>query len=222
MQPWERSFSNGKRHLAHHRPRPAIDYFRKALRSCPVENRQDLAKILFYLGISLRKVGLPSSALKSWVTTRNVSKRGYVGRMADRFINDYGMLRQMTAEMDDWNAFYAVQLKKYLQSKRSRKIGSQAEKDMIWDLIYEYWLGMRHSGVLGGKSNAEKLALFSDVEIIFPYFDTHPFAKEVIQVDFFSKERPNVDDPCPCRSGLAYGKCCGRIPADEELLYGLF
>jgi hypothetical protein len=187
-----------------------------------VENRRDLAKILFYLGISLRKVGLPSSALKSWVTARNVGKRAYVGRMADRFINDYGMLRQMTSEMDDWNAFYAVQLKKYLQSKRSRKIGSQGEKDMIWDLIYEYWQGMRHSGVLRGKSNSDKLGLFSAVEIIFPYFEAPEPANEVIQVDFFSKERPNVDDPCPCRSGIPYGKCCGRIPADEELLYGLF
>lgn len=223
MQAWSRSFSRAKRFLAHHQPRIALEEFRKALSACPVENKQELSKILFYLGVSLRKVGLPSSALKCWVTARNVGKRSVSSRMAGRFINDYGMLRQMSDDLDDWNAFYAVQLKKYLQSKRSRKIGSQGEKDMIWDLIYEYWQGIQHSGVLLGKSNAEKISLFSDIEIIFPYFEP-PEEKsgEIIQVDFVKKTRPKPEDPCPCRSGLPYVKCCGRIPADEELLYGLF
>ena len=223
MQLWERPFANGKRCLAHHRPQAAVEFFRAALRSCPVSNRRELASILFYLGVSLHKVGLPSSALKSWVTARNVGKRRTAGRMAGRFINDYGMLRQMNSELDDWNAFYAVQLKKYLQSKQSRKIGSQGEKDMIWDLIYEYWMGICRAGVLRGKSTAQKFSLFSDIEIIFPFFEAPTERGErVIQVDFNSRERPNNDDPCPCRSGLPFGKCCGRIPADEELLYGLF
>ena len=222
MQPWKSAYSRGKRHLAHHRPRIALEEFRAALRICPVAERRDLARILFFLGIALRKVGLPSSALKSWVTARNVGKRSSYARMAARFINDYGMLRQMSSDLDDWNAFYAVQLKKYLESKRSRKLGSQGEKDMIWDLIYEYWLGIRKSGVLEGKSNSEKLNLFADIEIIFPFFTPPEERSEVIQVDFQKKTRPKADDPCPCHSGLSFGKCCGRTPAEEELLYGHF
>lgn len=222
MQSWSRSFSRAKRFLAHHQPRAALEEFRIALSACPVENKQVLSKILFYLGVTLRKVGLPSSALKCWVTARNMGKRSVSSRMAGRFINDYGMLRQMSADLDDWNAFYAVQLKKYLQSKRSRKIGSQGEKDMIWDLIYEYWQGIQHAGVLVGKTNSEKLSLFSDIEIVFPYFEPPEGGGEVIKVDFYTKSKPKPEDPCPCRSGLPYVKCCGRIPADEELLYGLF
>ena len=218
-----RSFVQGKRYLAHHRPRVALDHFRQAVRNCPVEKRQELVKNLFYLGVALRKVGLPSSALKTWLTARSIDKRSYAGKMAARFVNDYGMLRQMSVELDDWNAFYAVQLKKYLESKRSRKIGSQGEKDMIWDLIFDYWQGILHSGVLRGKSHSEKLELFRAIEIIFPYF-TPPREKkaEIINVDFYAQSRPKADDPCPCRSGLPYGQCCGRIPGDEELLYGLF
>ena len=245
MQAWSRSFSRAKRFLAHHQPRIALEEFRKALSDCPVENKRELAKILFYLGVSLRKVGLPSAALKCWVTARNVGKRSVSSRMAGRlrswsvarkldkhhpstkflrrFSNCYGMVKQESEELDDWNAFYAVQLKKYLQSKRSRKIGSQGEKDMIWDLIFEYWQGIQHSGVLAGKSNADKLSLFSDIEIIFPYFGApEEKSEEIIQVDFVKKTRPKLEDPCPCRSGLPYVKCCGRIPGDEELLYGLF
>ncbi|WP_319562365.1 SEC-C metal-binding domain-containing protein [Marispirochaeta sp.] len=216
------SFEMGKWHLSHHRPRIALEYFRKALRSCPVDDRRELIKTLFYTGIVLKKVGLPSSALKTWLTARSLDKRSYAGKMVERYINDYGMLRQMTSELDDWNAFYSVQLKKYLESKRSRKIGSQGEKDMIWDLIFEYWQGIVRSDVLRGKSNSEKLALFTDVEIIFPYFSPPEEKHEIIHVDFFSRSRISADDPCPCRSGLTYRQCCGRIKCDEELLYGLF
>ena len=222
MHASSRSFRTGRRFLARHRPQIALEYFRKALHSCPVDERQELVRTLFYIGIVLKQVGLPSSALKTWLTARGLHKRSYAGRMADRYMNDYGMLRQMSSELDDWNAFYSVQLKKYLESKRSRKIGSQGEKDMIWDLIFEYWQGILRSGVLRGKSNSEKLALFSDVEIIFPYFSLPAEKHEIIQVDFFSRSRVSPDDPCPCHSGLPYGQCCGRIKCDEELLYGLF
>ncbi|WP_319414683.1 hypothetical protein [Marispirochaeta aestuarii] len=75
-------------------------------------------------------------------------------------MNDYGMLRQMSSELDDWNAFYSVQLKKYLESKRSRKIGSQGEKDMIWDLIFEYCRVFSAPGYSGGKATAKSWLFF--------------------------------------------------------------
>ena len=215
-------FIKGKRLLAHHQPRVALEYLKEAVKKCPVEDRQELVYRLFYLGIALKKVGLPSSALKTWITARGVYRRSYAGRMAERFLNDYGMLRQENCELDDWNAFYAIQLKKYLESKRSRKIGSQGEKDMIWDLIFEYWQGIQHSEVLNGKSCSEKIELFESVEIIFPFFSIPSGKSGVIHVDFHGGNKIKGSDPCPCRSGLDYAQCCGRTPADEELLFGLF
>ncbi len=225
MHTSKRMFISGKRLLAHHRPGVALEYLRQSVKRCPVSQRNDLVMRLFYLGIALKKVGMPSSALKTWKTARTVAPRSYAGRMADRFINDYGMLRQPNQELDDWNAFYAIQLKKYLSSKRSRKIGSQGEKDMIWDLIYEYWQGIIHSGVLRSKGLCEKLELFASIDIIFPYFSVPDDPDEnggIITVDFHKHNRVNGSDPCPCRSGLSYSQCCGRTIAEEELLFGLF
>ncbi len=225
MHTSKRLFISGKRLLAHHRPRVALEYLRQSVKRCPVSQRHELVMRLLYLGIALKKVGMPSSALKTWKTARTVAPRSYAGRMADRFINDYGMLRQANRSLDDWNAFYAIQLRKYLSSKRSRKLGSQGEKDMIWDLIYEYWQGIVHSGVLCNKDLCEKLELFESIRIIFPYFSLpleDEEEQEVIAVDFHRQYRVNGSDPCPCRSGLAYSQCCGRTPAEEELLFGLF
>ncbi|WP_319414682.1 hypothetical protein [Marispirochaeta aestuarii] len=77
MHASSRSFRTGRRFLARHRPQIALEYFRKALHSCPVDERQELVRTLFYIGIVLKQVGLPSSALKTWLTARGLHKRSY-------------------------------------------------------------------------------------------------------------------------------------------------
>lgn len=220
---WNRAFKTGVLYLTKHQPQYAIKHFKQALRFCPVYNKRDLNTILYYLGISLKKLGLPGSAVKSWGTGKKVYRHGLASLMYHRFINGYGMVKQATSELDDWNAYYSIQLQRYLNSKRSRKFGSEGEKDMIWDLIYDHWVRLLQSERLEGLGPCKKIELFRQETIVFPYFNVPDFQKKAeILVDFHKKSKIDPNAPCPCHSGLSYIQCCGRTKSEEELYYGVF
>ncbi len=190
---------------------------------CPVGRSQELGKILFFLGITLKKLGMSSCALKSWSAARRLDKHNFSDKFLERFTNMYGMVRQDTPELDDWNAFYSVQLAKYLSMKRSKKLGTDAEKDMIWELISEGWSDLCASVDLDSMTGLEKLSLFRRHRIVFPTFSVATQMDEAaIPVDFVRKRRINFDDQCFCGSGLPYKLCCGRIPGKDELVGGIF
>jgi hypothetical protein len=133
------------------------------------------------------------------------------------------MVKQDSCELDDWNAYFSIQLARYLSTKRSKKLGTDAERDMIWELIREGFKELRSSTDFGSMNSEEKLAAFKKQRIVFPSFSVpDSYDCESIPVDFGKKRRVNIDDRCLCGSGVPYKFCCGRIPGRDELADGLF
>jgi hypothetical protein len=134
------------------------------------------------------------------------------------------MERQGTTADDDWQAFSAIQTARYLLGKNKRTFSTRAEQDMIGDLIHDNWDTVLRSRALEGKFGCDKLDAFRAVQIVFPsVVRAEPFVNDpVIAVNFQTKRKVKMRDRCVCGSGLAFVLCCGRTPAKEELLSGLF
>jgi len=217
-------FSRGIGSLARHNPTDAIHFLQKALERCPASSSRDLYRICLFLGVALNRMGFSQSAIKSWISCQRLNKRGHTRKMLARLTNRYGMERQASAEKDDWHAFSSIQIARYLMSKNKRTFSTMAEKDMITDLIRDSWGSLRASGGLDGKSTCEKMDHFRRVMIVFPTsLPTEPSLNgAVIGVNFQTKKKLELEERCSCGSGLPFMLCCGRTPANEELLSGIF
>jgi tetratricopeptide (TPR) repeat protein len=209
--------------LARHNPQEAVRYFENALRECPASRGADLYRICFYMGVALQRLGHPETAIKSWVSCQRLKKRGHIRKLLSRLTNPYGMEKQKRSELDDWKAFASVQLTRYLLSKNKRTFSTRAEQDMVVDLIRDYWDSLAKSGVLAGKSCAEKHAIFTRTQIVFPtILIPQRVGEPVIPVNFHTQKRVNFTDRCYCGSGQPFHLCCGRTPGNEEVLSGIF
>jgi hypothetical protein len=144
--------------------------------------------------------------------------------MLARLTNGYGMEKQDCEELDDWTAFASLHLSRYLMVKNRHGFATRAERDMVTDLIRDYWRTLGGSGALGGKKCCEKLDLFRKVRIVFPIVLVEPSALKapVICVDFRAQRKVNLTDRCTCGSGLPFMHCCGRTLGREEIQGGLF
>ena len=211
----------GIRFLSRHSTQEALASFSHALAICPVSDRQSLCRILFYLGVTLNRLGFCDSAIKSWLASQKISKNGYAQKMLRRFANAYGMERQNCPGLDDWRAFFSLHLSRYLGSTQRKSFSSLAERDMIRDLIADSWMDLKRTGILSGKSEEEKRQIFQVVEIVFPS-TAGSTGGSVIFVDFFRKKAISPSDRCLCGSGLSFLSCCGRIKGEEELVTGQF
>jgi hypothetical protein len=137
--------------------------------------------------------------------------------------NDYGMAERFDSSDNDWQAFYCIHLRRYLESKNSRRVGTKAESDMIRELIYEHWQQLRGSRLVAALDPNRRLLLYRKVVIIFPFFDVpNQIADPTVHVDFTKKDRLLPPDRCVCGSGLPYKVCCGRTLGEDELAIGEF
>ncbi|MCK4540809.1 MAG: hypothetical protein KAU17_01095 [Spirochaetales bacterium] len=170
MSTWRIEYQRGKTELARHKPKEALRHFEEALCHCPVSDNDFLYRILFFLGFTLKKLGLPMGALKSWNAATKVRKSGYSEKMLRRYGNIYGMPKQDCLEQDDWEAFRAIHVNRYLRTKRYGRFGTIAEKDMIQDLIQDTYLGLLASEHVQGKTAQEKLIIFHTTMLVFPAF----------------------------------------------------
>lgn len=185
--------------------------------------RSPLATAFYELGVALRKAGMHNRAIGCFVESARLHKRGFARRKLLRSTNAYGMARQASQEVDDQQAFYGVQLGRYVRSKQSHRLGTRAEIDMIAELIDDYWDHLRSSGALAGRPPGEKLRIFRDTVIVFPFLTVPEALKtEDLAVDFVSGRRLEAGDRCVCGSGLPYMLCHGRIPGTDEVLTGRF
>lgn len=138
-------------------------------------------------------------------------------------MNSYGMFRQENELLDDWQAFYSIQLQKYLRAKPSGRLENDAEKDMIYDLISDVWENLKQSGNLDNMTCEEKKELFWEENIVFPVYMKPPNHHDsYIRVDFTRKTVVCGSDRCFCGSGLSYDMCCGRTPGMDEINFGIF
>jgi hypothetical protein len=232
VQSWLVDYRRGLRWLRKHRPLRALVYLERALFTIPTDRLRlsrepsyghDLARLFYYLGLALRKVGMRNRAIGSWVESVRLQKRSRVRRKLYVVTNDYGMARQDSEEVDDQQAFYGIQLARYIRSKQSHRLGTRAEIDMIADLIDEYWAQLRSSVDLRNMSSEEKIRLFRDTAIIFPFLTVPTQQKtDDVAVDFAHGRKITPGDRCVCGSGLPYKLCHGRTPGTDEALVGKF
>jgi tetratricopeptide (TPR) repeat protein len=220
---WRTEIDRGIRHLSQYRPEAALKCFYKALNSCPVSRKKELSRLLFYLGVTLNRLGFLDCAIKSWLASQRLNKFRYSLKMIERFANTYGMERQSCVELDDWKAFFSIQVARYLRSKKTRRFSCEAERDMIRDLISDYWKDLKRQGKLNLKSPEEKNRLFKSVTIVFPFVLLKDGKRDsLIHIDFRQNRKVVLDDRCSCGSGLSFMVCCGRTPGEVELLGGFF
>lgn len=165
---WKTRFEQAKVFLGQHDNKSALHLFSKALKACPSSERKSLGRIIFYTGMTLKKLGMDCSALKTWRSGLHIDKHGLSVKMFKRYSNEYGMLKQNSKDEDDYQAFYALQIKTYLGTKKSSSFGTQAEKDMVTDLINEKWFIVKNSHSLSAFSSDQKLSLFCSTRIYFP------------------------------------------------------
>lgn len=212
-----------KYYLSRHRPMQALDQLVKAVQECPCCKEKKLSHLLFYLGVTLKKLGHSNSAIRFWISSYRVKKNKYAKEMIKRFSNGYGFKKEKNIELDDKKAFFSIQISRYLAKKKSGNFSTQAECDMITDLLEEKWKKIVESGILKQKNIKEKQRCFKNQKIVFPFM-VFPkvLGDAVIKVDFKQGNKVSDDERCVCGSGLPYYRCCGRASSIEEIAGGLF
>ncbi len=159
----------------------------------------------------------------SLVEAVRLVKRGIPRRALLAGVNEYGMASQATEEADDRHAFYGIKLAHYIRSKRSQRLGTRAEIDMVAELIDEAWCELRNTIDLPRLSPVQKLRLFEKTLVVFPFMSVPEAMKRSdIAVDFSTGRRIGPADRCHCGSGLPYLWCHGRTPGTDEALIGRF
>lgn len=221
---WLRHYGRGLTSLARHRATEAVKSLQEALEQCPPSRSGDLYKICLFLGVALQRIGFPQSAIKSWISCQRLNKRGAARKMLSRYTNCYGMERQDSSDADDWQAFSSIQIARYLLGKHKRTFSTEAEHDMILDLIRDSWTEFRSSVDTRELSGCGKLEAFRAVRIVFPAVVPAESWQEdpIIAVNFQTKQRVGLADRCSCGSGMPFMLCCGRTPGREELMSGSF
>jgi hypothetical protein len=223
MDAWKLQMDRGLGMLSRHNPLEAVRCLQQALAACPPERGPDLHRICFYLGIALKRSGHSQTAIRSWLSCAQMKKRGHSRRMLERMVNGYGMARQASEGGDDWQAFLAIQLARYLATRNRRVFSTAAERDMVSDLMRDYWKDVERSGVLLGKDACQKRDYFRAMRIVFPTVVLPEIATgTLVAVDFRTQRRVQDSQTCFCGSGLPFAFCCGRTVSCEELTRGSF
>jgi hypothetical protein len=226
---WIADLDRARRSLARHNPIAAVHYFERALRlsrrtdETERMERSELVTIYEGLALSLTKVGMRNKALGFQVDAARLVKRGPVRRRLLTMLNRYGMARQPATQLDDREAFCGIQLARYVRTKRSQKLGTRAEIDVIVELLDEAWRDVASERDLGQLPTEEKEALFRSTTIVFPFLSVpQSLNDDELAIDFYNGRRVDRGDWCMCGSGLPYRVCHGRIPGIDEILIGDF
>lgn len=214
----ERDLRMGMRELQAHRPDRALRLFRSSVESCPASRPAELERRLYWLAIALLQLDQVELALKSLASAQKLRPRGVARRAYVLRVNDYGMPRRASSELDDFYAFYSIQVCGFLARKRGGRFSSEEEKDAVTRLVASAWQGLKKGGKLAGLGAGEKIDLFRAQRNVFPAFvmdgrrqGSMSGGSFAIAVDFRRSRMVRPDDSCSCGSGLPYRLCCGRL-----------
>lgn len=153
MKDYKKLLQNGKELLFRQDVHESMTEFRNALELCPIENKGDMGEILFYLGLALQQLGQATYAERCWVNAFLVRSS-----------------KPVTCE-ESWRKFYTVQIKKYIESKRTGRFDTLAEGDMLYDLILMTWESLCCQPVLASLEEDKLLIYYYLVDIPFPDFE---------------------------------------------------
>jgi hypothetical protein len=207
----------GRRELAGHRPDQAVRSLRAAVESCPAARAGELSRDLYWLALALLRLDRPELAIRSLASAQKLRPRGMARAAYERRVNDYGMCRRTSPELDDFYAFYSVKACDYLGSKAEGRFASNEEKDTVTRLIGDAWRAIGRAGTLSSLSASGKLALFKSWPISFPLFGLEPRGSgRVIAADFRRGTALRGEERCSCGSGLPFMRCCGRVSCLRE------
>lgn len=216
----ERDLRKGMRELSAHRPDRALRLFRSSVEVCPAARPAELEKRLYWLAVALLQLDQVELALKSLASAQKLRPRGLARSAYMVRVNDYGMPRRASPELDDFYAFYSIQVCGFLARKRGGRFSSEEEKDAVTRLVALAWQGLKKGGKLSGLGAGEKISLFRAQGNVFPDFILDAGrrasvggASFSITVDFRRAKVVRPDDSCTCGSGLPYRLCCGRLDA---------
>jgi hypothetical protein len=205
-----RELRSGLRHLGKHRPDLAVRELRAAADACPASAAGALELRLYWLAIALLRLDRPELALKSLASAQKLRPRGLARSAYLRRANEYGMPRRPSPDLDDFYAFYSIQIGAYFSRKGRSCFDDGAEKDTVVRLVADAWRSIAKAR-LRGLDVAAKLALFRGKRVEYPSFGLSVTAiRSVVAVDFRRKAPLRGNERCPCGSGLPYRQCCGR------------
>lgn len=221
---WKKQFKKGKLFLTQKKLRKALKCFELAVTDCPVTSVKGLEKSLYYLGLTLKRLGYTDFALRCWQIAEKLNGNGLSEEMIRKSSNTYGMSVCSCEEKDDAAAFLGIHLEKYLSMKKVRRFCSDAERDVIKDIIDSYWQDLQTEGKFAQLTIDRKLQFFRNQIIIFPVADISSFEKNtrLLFADFNEGKVLSMDDLCPCGSGIPINQCCGRIKSAKEIEFGEF
>lgn len=219
---WKKELKKGQVFLAQKELHHALKCFESAVNNCPVSSQKGLEKSLYFLGLTLKKLGKIDSALKCWHMGKGIQKNSKTLKMIESHSNQYGMLKSNhCSQYEDKEAFIGLQLQKYLNTKKNKRFCTDAEKDVIIEIILSYWSDMLKEGNFDHLSIEEKVQFFKRQLIIFPVSDLKTLENgqndTVLVANFKSGKKQTMDDECSCGSGIPYIKCCGRILSREDI-----
>jgi tetratricopeptide (TPR) repeat protein len=221
---WKLQLNKGRIFLSQKKLQKALKCFESAVTDCPVTSKTGLEKSLFFLGLTLKKLGRIDSALRCWQIGGKLESDGLSAHMMEKYSNCYGMSVNECNIREDEAAFLGIQLEKYLKMKKVKRFCSDAEKDVIKDIIINYWQNLLSEGVFTQFPVDDKLKFFRDQIIIFPFSDISYLENEsyILFADFQEGKPLSMNDLCSCGSGIRFSHCCGRIKTAEELEIGDF
>jgi hypothetical protein len=212
----------GLRSLAHHRPDLALDPLRAAIEAIPPARGDELSRALYWLSLALLKLDKKDLALKSLSSAQKLRRRGFARRFYLHNVNEYGMPRKPSPELDDFYAFMSIQLAAYLVKKPRRRFASPLERETVLKIIMDAWKILQPALLSIDYDCGQKLQLFKRARPSFPSFGLGRDNTTILRHGFDARQAfgPPVaqfDQRCVCGSGLPYSRCCGRVKGLGEL-----
>ena len=163
----------GLHELAQHRPSQALAFLRLSVEQIPPSCEQELSKALYWLSIALIQLDQRDLAVKSLANAQKLRRQSYAQKFYVRHVNEYGMIKRPTRELDDLYAFTSIQLSNYLVKRPSHRFSSEAEHSAVLKLILEAWKQLAQSEDFASLECGEKLQLFKKLKIDFPIFGSY-------------------------------------------------
>ncbi len=209
----------GLKQLAGHRPDKALETLRLTVDAIPAACPEELSRALYWLSVALLRLDRRDLAVKSLASAQKLRRRGYARSTYLRRINDYGMVRQPTVELDDFYAFMNIQLAAYLSRKPRKRFDSFQEREAVFKLLLDAWKTIGEGKLLHDRESCEKLQVFRTIKPSFPRFDLRsgPGYQGSVIASSFGKTTGFTASRCSCGSGLAFTQCCGRVRSLGEL-----
>jgi tetratricopeptide (TPR) repeat protein len=204
---WRNQLRKGKKLLSKQELQKALKCFETDVTKCPVRSQDGLEESLYYLGLTLKKLGKDDSALRCWLLGKKVNKNGISNKM----------IKIESLFENHKKLFIQIQVQKYLKAKKTHCFCSDAEKDVVNEIIINYWQDLESPSEIEQLSNNDKLKFFKEQLVIFPHSTT-----SMIFTDSQSGSGVETPERCTCGSGYPSTQCCGSTNLSEESGIGDF